>query len=97
MTDEQPSEVAWREVILADPEISGGKPIVRGTDLTVEGVLRDLAAGSTIAEMMERHQELTRDVMRAIFDLAAESVYRKYPGQTPDKLFNGPEWTVIES
>jgi uncharacterized protein (DUF433 family) len=97
MSDEQPSEVAWRDVIYADPQICGGKPIVKGTDLTVEDVLQELAAGSTIAETMQRHPALTREVMRAIFDLAAQSVHRKYPGPTPDEFFEGAEWTVIES
>ena len=47
--------------ITVNPQIFGGKPIVRGRRLAVEHVLGMLAAGDTIEIILEEHPWLERD------------------------------------
>jgi uncharacterized protein (DUF433 family) len=71
----------WRAYIHADPAIMVGKPVIRGTRLTVEFVLRLFAAGWTRAEIFENYPNLTEDAIRAVFAFAAESMLEEsmYP------------------
>jgi uncharacterized protein (DUF433 family) len=51
--------------ITADPRIHGGKPVVRGLRITVEMVLALLAAGETVATILDDYPELEPDDLRA--------------------------------
>ncbi len=51
--------------ITTDPEIFGGKPIVRGHRLAVEHVLAMLAAGDTPEALIEAYPFLEGDDIRA--------------------------------
>ncbi len=48
-----------------NPEIMGGKPVVRGTRIPVEFVLRKLGAGMTPEAILADHPRLTLDDIRA--------------------------------
>ena len=48
-----------------NPEIMGGKPVIRGTRVPVELVLRKLGAGMTEEEILADHSRLTADGIRA--------------------------------
>lgn len=48
-----------------NPEIMGGKPVVRGTRIPVELVLRKLGAGMTPEAILADHPRLTLDDIRA--------------------------------
>ncbi|MGQ0583038.1 MAG: DUF433 domain-containing protein [Reyranella sp.] len=48
-----------------NPEIMGGKPVVRGTRIPVEFVLRKLGAGMTPEAILADHPKLTLDDIRA--------------------------------
>ena len=53
--------------ITIDPAVMVGKPVVRGTRITVELILRQLAQGITIEQMIENYPHLTReDIYAAI-------------------------------
>ena len=60
--------------ITADPAVMMGKPIVRGTRLTVEHILDELAGGLTVDELVTSHPRLTREDIQAALAFAAESV-----------------------
>ncbi len=62
----------WREYIHADPKILVGKPVVKGTRLSVEFILDLFAAGWTEDEVLESYPTLTRESLRAVFAFAAE-------------------------
>jgi uncharacterized protein (DUF433 family) len=62
----------WRQYIHSDPEILAGKPVVRGTRLAVDFILRLLAAGWTEQQVLENYPTLTPDGLRAVFAFAAE-------------------------
>ena len=51
--------------ITADPEIFGGKPIIRGMRISVELILSLLAQGETAESILDDYPELERDDIRA--------------------------------
>jgi uncharacterized protein (DUF433 family) len=65
-------EIDWRKHIHSDPEILLGKPVVKGTRLSVDFILRLFAAGWTEQQVLENYPTLTPDALRAVFAFAAE-------------------------
>ena len=63
----------WREHIHSDPAILSGKPVVKGTRLSVEVLLELYAAGWTEEQVLEGYPNLTPESLRAVFAFAAES------------------------
>lgn len=57
-----------------DPNIMLGKPVIRGTRVTVELLLRKLAEGATEADLLDAYPHLTRDDIRAAISYAADTV-----------------------
>ena len=83
--------------IEVNPEIMLGKPVIRGTRITVELLLRALAGGVTEADLLEAYPHLTQEDLKAAIAYAADAVGReretlpKDPGQKPTvPLFKGP-------
>ncbi len=44
-----------------DPNICNGRPVVRGTRITVQTVLEFIGAGDSIEDLLEEYQSLTRE------------------------------------
>jgi uncharacterized protein (DUF433 family) len=61
-----------QERIIIDPAIMGGKPVIRGTRIPVEILLRKLGAGMTVEEIIADHPRLTVDDIRAAQAFAAD-------------------------
>lgn len=59
------------ERIEINPAIMDGKPVIRGTRVPVELVLRELGAGMTPEAIMAEHPRLTSDDVRAALIFAA--------------------------
>ena len=55
-----------------DPDIMGGKPVIRGTRIPVETVLRKLGSGMTPDAIIADHPRLTRDDIFAAQIFAAD-------------------------
>jgi uncharacterized protein (DUF433 family) len=53
------------ERITANPRVMVGKPVIRGTRLTVEYILNLLAHGATETEILDEYQGLTREDIQA--------------------------------
>lgn len=51
--------------ITVDPEIFGGKPIVRDMRISVELILSLLAQGETVADLLDDYPDLDEDDVRA--------------------------------
>ena len=62
----------WRQYIHSDPDILLGKPVVKGTRLAVEFILRLYAAGWTEQQILENYPTLSPESIRAVFAFAAE-------------------------
>ena len=59
------------ERIAANPNIMNGKPVVRGTRVPVELVLRKLGAGMPVDAILADHPRLTPEDVRAAHAYAA--------------------------
>jgi uncharacterized protein (DUF433 family) len=57
--------LATHERIEINPEVMGGKPVIRGTRVPVETVPRKLGAGMTAEQIMADHPRLTLEDIRA--------------------------------
>jgi uncharacterized protein (DUF433 family) len=62
------------ERIEIDPAVMMGKPVIRGTRITVELILRKLADGATEGELLEDYPHLTPEDIRAAIAYGAASV-----------------------
>ncbi|ADW22608.1 DUF433 domain-containing protein [Thermus scotoductus] len=74
---------AW---VIRDPEVMLGKPVVAGTRITVEEILRRLAAGETPEEVLAAHPRLTPEGLRAALLYAAETLGAEVYYPVPDKV-----------
>ena len=62
------------ERIEINPAIMMGKPVIRGTRITVELILRKLADGAGEADLLEDYPQLTTEDIRAAVAYGAASV-----------------------
>lgn len=60
--------------ISIDPRVMLGRPVIRGTRVTVELVLRKLSEGATEADLLEAYPNLTTDDIHAALAYAADSL-----------------------
>jgi len=61
-------------LIVTDPAVMMGKPVIKGTRITVELILEKLAAGETIEQILEAHPRLTREGIQAALSFAAKTL-----------------------
>ncbi|MEZ4729683.1 MAG: DUF433 domain-containing protein [Caldilineaceae bacterium] len=57
----------WQEYIHTDPNILVGKPVVKGTRLAVDFILRLFANGWTVEQVLDSYPQLTPAALQAIF------------------------------
>lgn len=62
------------ERIESNPAVRFGKPVIKGTRITVEQILRELGTGMTCDEVIGQHPHLTADDVRAAQIFAADYV-----------------------
>lgn len=62
----------WQTRIHSDPEILLGKPVVKGTRLSVEFILERLANGWTEQQILENYPRLVKEDIQAVFAYAYE-------------------------
>lgn len=70
---------SYLEVIVRDPQICGGEPIVRGTRVTVRTILASLAEGAWIDEILADFPTITEAQVRAVIAFAAASAEEDLP------------------
>lgn len=61
-------------LIVSNPTVMAGKPVIKGTRITVELILNKLDAGQTVEQILEDYPHLTREAITAALEFAAESV-----------------------
>lgn len=66
------AEIGWSDYIHTDPEILSGKPVVKGTRLTVEFILGLYANGWTEQQIIKNYPTLSKESLTAVFAFAAE-------------------------
>jgi uncharacterized protein (DUF433 family) len=61
----------YREMVVSNPGLMMGKPVIAGTRITVESILEKLAAGETVEQIVDAHPRLNGDAVRAALAFAA--------------------------
>ena len=62
------------ERIEMNPEVMHGKPVIRGTRVPVELLLRKLAEGATIPDLLNSYPRLSAVDILAALDYAADTI-----------------------
>ena len=60
--------------IEVNPKVMMGKPIIRGTRVTVELILRKLSEGAKEADLLDAYPRITREDIHAAMRYAADTV-----------------------
>lgn len=55
-------------------DVMMGKPVIKGTRIKVEVILRKLAEGATEADLLDGYPRLTREDIRAAIEYAADTI-----------------------
>lgn len=67
----------WHNRIVSDPEILVGKPVIKGTRISVELILGWLANGWTFEQLLESYPHITREDIQAALSFAAERLHEE--------------------
>jgi uncharacterized protein (DUF433 family) len=62
----------WKDRIIVDPDILVGKPVIKGTRISVEFLLDRVADGWSVDDILVSYPHLTRDDVLAALSFAAE-------------------------
>ncbi len=65
--------------ITIKPDVCNGRPVVRGTRITVQTVLEFLAAGDTVEDVLEEYPKLTRSDVQACLQYASRLLGNRFP------------------
>ncbi len=57
-------------LIVSDPAVMMGKPVIAGTRITVDLILEKMASGETVEQILEAHPRVTREGVFAALDYA---------------------------
>ena len=62
--------------IIRDQHILGGKPVIKGTRISVDFVLEQLATGGSIDDLLKGYPQLTRPLIQEALSYAAQDIQR---------------------
>jgi uncharacterized protein (DUF433 family) len=71
--------VDYRQIIVRDPQICGGQPVIRGTRVPLHTVLASLADGDSMEAILKDFPTLTREDLEAVIAFAAASAQEDLP------------------
>lgn len=61
-------------LIERNPNVMMGKPVIKGTRITIELLMRKLADGFSIDDLLEMYPHLTKEMLQAAFAYAADKI-----------------------
>lgn len=64
----------WKQYIEQKPDVMLGKPVIKGTRLTVELILEDLGEGATESDLLSSYPNLKQEHIKAALAYAAASL-----------------------
>lgn len=64
----------FQSLIEINPRIMTEKPVIRGTRISVELILEKLAAGESVAQILEAHPHLNEEQIKAALAFAAANL-----------------------
>jgi len=68
------TELPMTDRVEIDPGVMQGKPVIRGTRIPVELLLRKLAEGAMTEDLLDAYPRLVADDIRAALDYAADTI-----------------------
>jgi uncharacterized protein (DUF433 family) len=66
--------MAVTDRIEVNPKVMLGKPVIRGTRIPVELILRKLSEGATAEDLLDAYPRITRQDIQAVMRYAADTV-----------------------
>ena len=70
-------DMPYTDRIGSDPKIMLGKPVIKGTRITVELILKKLSEGMTNEELLEAYPHLTREDILATLSYSADVISKE--------------------
>ncbi len=61
----------WEKMVVIDPDICNGKPVLRGKRITVQTILEYLSAGESRKEILKQYPSLTEEDINASLSFAS--------------------------
>lgn len=71
--------MSYDNLVISDPQICGGQPVIRGTRVPLRTVLGSIAEGDTIEQIVKSFPSLTVELVRAVISFAPASAYDDLP------------------
>ncbi|MBL8077651.1 MAG: DUF433 domain-containing protein [Anaerolineales bacterium] len=62
------------QIIISNPKIMMGQPVVSGTRITVDLILEGLSAGESFDQLLKAHPRLTKEGIQAALQFAREAL-----------------------
>jgi uncharacterized protein (DUF433 family) len=69
--------VKYADKIVSDKEVMIGKPVIKGTRITVELILKKLSEGMSMDELTQAYPHLTREDILAALSYSADVISRE--------------------
>ncbi len=76
----------WKEYIISDNDVMLGKPIIKGTRLTIEFIIKLLASGWDEKQILENYPQLSKVHLQALFSFILENMQDKMFINTTTKI-----------
>ena len=70
-------EMGYRDIITSDPGIMLGKPIIKGTRITVELILKKLSENMSIEELQQAYPYLKKEDIMACLSYSADVISKE--------------------
>lgn len=67
----------YADRIVSDQKIMLGKPIIKGTRITVELILKKLSEGMSFEELRQAYPQLTKEDILAVLSYSADVISRE--------------------
>ena len=67
-------KINWKRYIQSEPAIMLGKPVIKGTRITVELILEKLSEGESFQQILESHPHISDKAIKACLAYAHDSI-----------------------
>jgi uncharacterized protein (DUF433 family) len=68
----------WQDYITSNKEVLLGKPVIKGTRISVELILELLASGWTEAQILQSYPNLTNESIKAVFSYLKDCIQNEF-------------------
>lgn len=72
-------------LIESNPKIMFGKPVIKGTRITVELILEKIAAGESVEDILSQHPHLDKEKVSSAVRFALQNLRRGFPARSENQ------------